>query len=119
MQPVSLIVGSIIYASVKFFSTEKIITYVYWGLRLLCFYALYKFLLYMLTGLHGDFMVNRTFGEGEKAASLFKTLNLGGIGMMRIKGYTGEPSMFVFTVFPFWVLTFGLNRKFDQWLMLG
>lgn len=118
-QSLTLIVGFIIYAFVKYFSTDKIVTYIYWGLRLLCFYGLYEFLLYMLTGRNGDFMVNRTFGEGEKSASLFQTLSLGGIGMMRIKSYTGEPSMFVFTVFPFWVLTFGLKRKFDQLLMLG
>ncbi|WP_146382054.1 hypothetical protein [Mucilaginibacter pallidiroseus] len=118
-QSITLIVGFIIYAYVKYFSTEKIINYIYWGLRLLCIYGLYEFLLYMLTGQNGDFVVNRTFGEGEKSASLFQTLSLGGIGMMRIKSYTGEPSMFVFTVFPFWVLTFGLNRKFDQLLMLG
>lgn len=36
---------------------------------------------------------------------------------MRLKGYTGEPSMFVFTVFPFWVITFALKRRFDMYLL--
>jgi hypothetical protein len=118
-QTLPLLVGFVIYAYVKYFSTEKIITYVYWGLRLLCFYGFYEFCFYMLTGQNGDFMVNRTFGEGEKSASLFQTVSLGGISMMRFKSYTGEPSMFVFTVFPFWALTFGLKRTFDKYMLLG
>jgi hypothetical protein len=118
-QTLPLLVGFVIYAYVKYFSTEKIIDYIYWGLRLLCLYGLYEFCFYVLTGQNGDFMVNRTFGDGEKSGSLFQTVNLGGISMMRIKGYTGEPSMFVFTVFPFWVLTFGLKRTFDKFLLLG
>jgi len=118
-QTLPLLVGFVIYAYVKYFSTDKIIDYIYWGLRLLCLYGFYEFCFYMLTGQNGDFMVNRTFGDGEKSASLFQTVNLGGISMMRFKSYTGEPSMFVFTVFPFWVLTFGLNRTFDKFLLLG
>ncbi|RVU02463.1 hypothetical protein EOD41_00550 [Mucilaginibacter limnophilus] len=117
-QTLSLIVGFVIYAYVKYFSNPSILKYVYWGLRLLCFYALYELAFYMLTGSSGDFMVNRTFGYEEKSASLFQTVNIAGINLMRIKGYTGEPSMFVFTVFPFWVLSFSLKRSFDNMLML-
>lgn len=117
-QSLSLIAGFVIYGYVKYFSDETVIKYIYWGLRLLCFYGLYEFLLYVLTGINGDFMVNRTVGYGNKSASLFQTFNLGGIGLMRLKGYTGEPSMFVFTVFPFWVLTFALKRRFDTYLLL-
>ncbi|WP_454802293.1 hypothetical protein [Mucilaginibacter phyllosphaerae] len=118
-QSLSLIVGFIIYTYVKYFSTEKIVKYIYWGLRLLCIYGLYEFAYYILTGQNGDFIVNRTFGAGEKSGSLFQTVSLGGISLMRFKGYTGEPSMFVFTVFPFWVLSFGLKRKFDMYFLLG
>jgi hypothetical protein len=118
-QSLQLIVGFVIYTYVKYFSTERIITYIYWGIRLLCFYGLYEIIYYILTGQSGDFMVNRTFGEAEKSASLFQTVTLGGISLVRFKGYTGEPSMFVFTVFPFWVLTFGLKRTFDKYLILG
>lgn len=117
-QTLSLIVGFVVYAYVKYFSNPSILKYIYWGLRLLCVYALYEFAFYLLTGTSGDFMVNRTFGYEEKSASLFQTVNIGGINMMRIKGYTGEPSMFVFTVFPFWVLSFSLKRTFDNLLLL-
>ncbi|MBB3969690.1 hypothetical protein [Mucilaginibacter phyllosphaerae] len=118
-QTLSLVVGFIIYTYVKYFSKETIINYIYWGLRLLCIYGLYEFCFYILTGQSGDFVVNRTFGDGEKSGSLFQTVSLGGLSLMRFKGYTGEPSMFVFTVFPFWVLSFGLKRTFDQYFLLG
>jgi hypothetical protein len=118
-QTLSLIVGFIVYTYVKYFSKETIINYIYWGLRLLCIYGLYEFCFYILTGQSGDFVVNRTFGGGEKSGSLFQTVNLGGLSLMRFKGYTGEPSMFVFTVFPFWILSFGLKRTFDQYFLLG
>lgn len=118
-QTLPLIVGFIIYGYVKHFANHTIIKYIYWGLRLLCIYGLYEFLYYLLTGQNGDFVLNRTFGEEEKSASLFQTVNLGGLGLMRFKSYTGEPSMFVFTVFPFWVLTFALKRTVDKFLLLG
>lgn len=118
-QTLSLIVGFVVYTYVKYFSKVTIINYIYWGLRLLCIYGLYEFCFYILTGQSGDFVVNRTFGGGEKSGSLFQTVNLGGLSLMRFKGYTGEPSMFVFTVFPFWVLSFGLKRTFDQYFLLG
>jgi hypothetical protein len=118
-QSLSLIAGFVIYGYVKYFSNDSIVNYIYWGLRLLCIYALYEFLLYVATGINGDFMVNRTVGYGDKSASLFQTFSLGGLRMMRLKGYTGEPSMFVFTVFPFWVVSFALKRRFDTYLLLG
>ncbi len=117
-QTMSLIMGFIIYGFVKHLSNDTIVKYIYWGLRLLCFYALYEFFLYALTGINGDFMANRTLGYGDTSASLFQTFSLGPVSLMRLKGYTGEPSMFVFTVFPFWVLSFALKRRFDMYLLL-
>ncbi|MBE9585872.1 hypothetical protein IM792_15555 [Mucilaginibacter sp. JRF] len=117
-QTLPLIVGFVIYAYVKYFPNKTLLNYIFWGLRILCFYALYEFLFYVATGQNGDFVTNRTFGESEKSASLFQTVSLGGMGLMRVKGYTGEPSMFVFTVFPFWVLSYALDRKFDTMLFL-
>ncbi|RYD85772.1 MAG: hypothetical protein EOP54_31045, partial [Sphingobacteriales bacterium] len=78
-QTMALMVGFVIYAYVKYFADASIIKYIYWGLRLLCLYALYEFAFYMITGISGDFLTNRTFGYEEKSASLFQTVNIGGI----------------------------------------
>ncbi len=118
-QMLAIIVGYTIYAYVKYFSDKSIIKYVYWGLRLLCFYGLYEFLFYLVFHRNGDFIANRTFGDSDKPGSLFQTINIGPLGIVRMTSYTGEPSMFVFTVFPFWLLAIALKRKFDSLLLFG
>src|SRR5690606_18675062 len=117
-QTLYLIVGFLIYLLVKYFAEPTTIQYMYWGLRLLCFYALYEFFYYILTGQNGAVMSNRTFAYNERSASLFQTVNLGGMHFLRLKGYTGEPSMFTFSVMPYWILAVGLKRRFDIGLLL-
>ncbi|NCD72407.1 hypothetical protein [Mucilaginibacter agri] len=116
-QTLQLIVAFTIYLLVKHFSNDNIIKYIFWGLRLLCFYGLFEFVFYLLFHVNGDFISNRTFGD-SKPGSLFQTIAIGGFGLVRMTSYTGEPSMFVFTVFPFWVLAVGLKRRFDSALLL-
>lgn len=116
-QTLYLISCFIIYLFVKYFADEKIIDYIYWGLRILCFYAIYEWAYFLLTGEKGDFITNRTFSEGGKG-SLSQTTQIGGLTLLRMKGYTGEPSMFSFTIIPFWILAWGLKRRFDLILLL-
>lgn len=118
-QTLSLIVGFTIYLYIKYFADEKTLDYIFWGLRLMCFYGIYEFLFYLIFHQNGDFIVNRTFGSNSKVASQFQTMNMGGISLVRMKSYTGEPSMFVFTAYPFWPLAVVLKRKFDSYLILG
>lgn len=118
-QSLQLVVAFTIYLLVKYFSNDNIIKYVFWGLRLLCFYGLFEFVFYLLFHVNGDFLSNRTFGDDSRPGSLFQTITIGGFGLVRMTSYTGEPSMFVFTVFPFWVLAVGLKRRFDSILLLG
>ena len=117
-QTLYLISGFITYLLIKYFSGPNVLNYLFWGVRLLCLYAIYEFVYFLLTGENGDFVTNRTLGYSEIDASIFQTINVGGMDMVRIKGYTGEPSMFTFTAFPFWVLTFGLKRWMDNLLLL-
>lgn len=116
-QTLYLIVSFLLYIIVKHFSDGSIIKYLYWALRLLCIYALYEVVYFKLTGQSGDFVTNRTFGE-DKSGSLVQMANVGGFTTLRVKGYTGEPSMFTFTVVPFWILSFALKRWFDNILLL-
>ncbi|MDB5013904.1 MAG: hypothetical protein JWQ25_2106 [Daejeonella sp.] len=117
-QTLYLVSGFIIYLLIKYFSGPNLLNYLFWGVRLLCLYAIYEFVYFLVIGENGDFVTNRTLGYSEIDASIFQTMNVGGIDLVRIKGYTGEPSMFTFTAFPFWVLTFGLKRWLDNSLLL-
>jgi hypothetical protein len=115
-QTLYLLVSFIIYLFIKYYADESIITYIYWALRLLCLYAIYEFVYYKVTGASGDFLMNRKFGDTD--GSLFQTTNIAGMALMRMKGYTGEPSMFTFTILPFWIMTYGLKRKLDGAILL-
>jgi len=117
-QTLYLISGFIIYLLIKYYSGPNLLNYLFWGIRLLCLYAIYEFAYFLIMGENGDFVTNRTLGYSEIDASIFQTMNVGGVNLVRIKGYTGEPSMFTFTAFPFWVLTFGLKRWIDNALLL-
>lgn len=115
-QTLYLVMVFIVYLQIKYFASYSVIEWIYWGLRLLCFYAIYECIHFLLTGDPGDFVTNRKFGN--RAASLAQSATIAGFSMLRMKGYTGEPSMFTFTIFPFWALTFVLKRRFDSILLL-
>lgn len=113
-QSLYLFFAILIYLFIKYFSDESLINAIYWGVRLLCIYGIYEVLFYKVMGYTGDFVVNRKFGDVD--ASFSQKVVVAGQHILRMKSYTGEPSMFTFTVFPFWALTYVLNRKFDQLL---
>jgi len=114
-QALYLIIAYIVYLAVKYFAGDSVIKYIYWGLRVFCLYGLYEVFFYFATGMKGDFITNRQFGENS--ASLIQTAPIPGLRLIRMKSLTGEPSMFAFSVFPFWALSYGLKRKFDQSLL--
>ncbi|WP_134092148.1 hypothetical protein [Olivibacter sp. XZL3] len=118
-QAMYLVMSFFIYLFVKYYSDKKVITYVYYGLRILCAYGLYEILYFQVTGTTGDFLTNRTFSNEEGSGSLSQMMNVAGFHVLRMKSLTGEPSMFAFTVFPFWALTHALKNRFDNILLLG
>jgi len=115
-QGMYLLIPFLIYLFIKYYADYTVMDYVFWGVRLLCFYGLYEVIFFVLTGQPGDFIMNRKFGEMD--ASMSQSASVAGLSVLRMKGYTGEPSMFSFTVFPFWVLTYAFKRKFDNLLFL-
>lgn len=115
-QTLYLVIAFILYLFVKYYADISLINYVYWAIRFLCFYALYEFFYFLATGASGDFVTNRQFAD--VSGSSFQLTNIAGVVLLRIKGYTGEPSMFTFTILPFWALSYGLKRKFDRYLTL-
>jgi hypothetical protein len=82
--------------------------YIFAGILLLAGYGFYELLFYKLTGTSGDFLSNRVFND-RHSGSLFQTFQFGGTKLQRMKSLTGEPSMFAFTVLPYWI--FALHTK--------
>lgn len=74
-------------------------------------YGIYELVYFAVTGQSGDFVSNRTFGDsfgsinsdGTVSGSLFQTTEVGGYVLARLKGLTGEPSMYSLSMLPFWI----------------
>ena len=103
--------GVLLYLYVRHYANWRHLNYFYWGLRVLAIYGLLEILLFQLTGKNGDFVSNRQFDH--TSGSLFQTMKVGPLVVQRLKSLTGEPSMFAFTVVPFWILAVGLKRTVD------
>lgn len=85
--------------------------YIFGGILLLVAYGFYEVLFFWLTGTNGDFLSNRVFNE-QHPGSLFQTIQVSGITTQRMKSLTGEPSMFAFTVLPYWIYALHTKRYY-------
>ncbi len=114
-QSLYLIAAISTFFFVKKFYNEKWDKSIFTGVILLVGYGFYEFIYFLVFHQNGDFITNRVFGEGlDGSGSLFQLINVGSLTLMRMKSLTGEPSMFAFTVLPFWVYSIHKNKKILQ-----
>lgn len=83
--------------------------YIFAGILLLVAYGFFEVGFFAMTGTSGDFLSNRVFNLGHPG-SLVQTIEFSGITMQRMKSLTGEPSMFAFTVLPYWIYAIHTRR---------
>jgi len=104
-QSIYLFAGLCTFAFIATFYKNSWDKYLFWGISFLALYGLYEFFYFLLMGQNGDFLSNRIFDTGSSSSqgSLFQTFSFSGIRIMRLKSLTGEPSMYAFTVLPFWI----------------
>ena len=105
--------GVLLYLYLKYYACAHHVKYIYWSFRLLVLYGFVEVILYQFTGRNGDFISNREFNHVPGSGSLFQVMGIGGHSLQRLKSLTGEPSMFAFSVMPFWILAVGLKQKTD------
>lgn len=111
-QSIYLVACFILFVFVKNFYNEKWDKYIFRGAILISLYGLYEFMYFLIFKDNGDFISNRTFGDGSFKSSLFQTYTIGGMTLQRVKSLTGEPSMFALTILPFWIYAARLKKKF-------
>lgn len=106
-----------LYVSLKknVLSVDRVNRLVKIGVIFYVLYGLYEWILFLLTGLNGDFLSNRITGE-DYAYGLFQHISLGGFELMRLKSLAGEPSMLAYTLVPFFVYYYYLNDKL--WILI-
>lgn len=72
-------------------------------------YGFYKWLGFLLTGTDIDFLTNRTFGDSDTVLYQYQGISIAGLNLQRFQSLTGEPSMFAFTILPYFI--FAIHRK--------
>lgn len=112
-QSIYLFAGILFYLYLKYYACRIHLRYVYLGLRIIVVLGFLEIILFQITGVNGDILSNRIFNNKPGSGSLFQTITLGGLRMQRLKSLTGEPSMFAFSVIPFWILCIPLKRYLD------
>lgn len=110
-QSMYLVACFILFVFIKNFYNDKWDKYVFKGAILISLYGLYEFMYFFIFKDNGDFISNRTFGDGSFKGSLFQTYSVGGMTLQRVKSLTGEPSMFALTILPFWIYAAHLKKK--------
>lgn len=93
------------------------------GAILLGSYGVYEWIYFLAFGGSGDFLSNRVFDNGDLfgeqfTGSFFQTIHLGPVTLQRLKSLTGEPSMYAFTILPFWIYALHTKRAFTHVFLL-
>ena len=108
------------FCFVKSFYRNRYNKFIFLGSLLLALYGIYEFLYFLMFNNNGDFISNRSFQSGNflVSGSSFQILALGFLRIMRLKSLTGEPSMYAFTILPFWIFAIHENKSFTQIILL-
>lgn len=117
-QTLYLLAGIATFSFVRVFYNKSWDKYILAGGMILAVYGLYEFVFFLLTGKSGDFISNRTFGDGTYAGSVVQLIQLGPFTLERIKSLTGEPSMYSFSIFPFLLFAVYLKKKLVSSVLL-
>lgn len=119
-QAIYLLVGVSTLFFVRTFYRRAWDRYLFYGVAALAVYGIYEFVFFLLFHRNGDFLSNRVFLSGSEVhrGSLFQVIQLGPVLLQRLKSLTGEPSMYAFTVLPFWIHALHNGRHRLQLLLL-
>jgi len=117
-QTLYLLAGISTFSFIRVFYRVKWDNYIFIGIIFLAIFGIYECIYFLIFGQSGDFLSNRTFGEGlEGSGSLFQIIQLGPFAIERLKSLTGEPSMYAFTVLPFWIYAIHTKRFLIQFIL--
>lgn len=126
----SLFTQSLYLAAVMLFG---VFVYVYYDERwdrvliaggvLMALFGLYEFVFFSIVGHTGDFLTNRGFGTalGKEAVAQLDSqrIVLAGHTFERLRSLTGEPSMYAFSIFPYWIYARSASRSRWPSLLIG
>jgi hypothetical protein len=117
-QSLYLVPGVLTFVFVKRYYNSTWDHYLYIGITLFVLYGLYEFFYFLIFRDFGDFLSNRNFDQHKTIVLGNQLMTIGSFTFQRINSLSPEPSMFAFTVLPFWVYAIHTNRKWVSRLLL-
>jgi len=122
-QSLYLLAGASTFFFVKHLYSKNWDQYFFVGATVFGLYGVYECVYFLATGNSGDFLSNRSFDSGELfgetfTGSFFQTIHLGPLTLQRLKSLSGEPSMYAFTILPFWIYALHTKRTAIQGFLL-
>lgn len=104
----------LIFLYFRFFFREEWMKYVFIGGYLMAAYGIYEWTYFLIFKHPGDLIGNRMFGE-DHPASWSQTVNFGGLSLLRIKSFYGEPSFYSSAIILYLITAIKYNRN---WLIV-
>lgn len=117
-QSLYIIPGVITFAFVKRFYNKKWDKPLFISIAIFALYGIYEFLYFLIFKEFGDFISNRNFSEHDTVKLGTQLMTIGSFVVQRVKSLAPEPSMYAFTVLPFWIYSIHTGRKTISYLLL-
>ena len=104
----------LIFLYFRYYFREKWMKYVFLGGYFMAAYGIYEWTYFLIFKHTGDFIGNRMFGE-DHPASWSQNVNFGGLSLLRIKSFYGEPSFYSSAIILYLITAIKYNR---HWLII-
>ena len=98
----------LIFLYFRFYFRDEWMRYVFLGGYLMAAYGVYEWTYYLIFHQTGDFVGNRMYGDHPGSWS--QTIDFGGLSLLRIKSFYGEPSFYSSAVILYLITALNLNR---------
>ncbi|TYS14267.1 hypothetical protein FZC78_19110 [Rossellomorea vietnamensis] len=110
-QSLYLLSGILTFVFVKRYFTLSWEKYIFLGINFFVIYGLFEFIYYLAFNDFGDFLTNREYDDHETINLGNQLMTIGSVTFQRINSLALEPSMFAFTLLPFWIYSIFTKRK--------
>lgn len=110
-QSAYLFTGILTFIFVKNYYQNHWDRYIFIAIGFFAIYGLFEFIYFLLFHDFGDFLTNRVFDDHDTINFGNQLMHIGSFTFQRINSLALEPSMFAFTVLPFWIYSSFTNHK--------
>ncbi|WP_278848006.1 hypothetical protein [Megamonas hypermegale] len=101
-QSIYLLPPILTFLYIKYLYKSSWDKWIIYGGLIFVLYGFYKWITFLLFGIDMDFLTNRTFGDLDSSMK-FQLVNVAGIMIQRFQSLSGEPSMYAFTILPYFI----------------